>query len=586
MTNKIWDGSTWKDYKNLKVWDGSNWKDALKGWLWNGSNWRQFYPEYPVNTSSPTISGSSTQGNVLTVTDGSWKGFPNDKAFSYTQTAYQWLRNGSNISGATGNQYATVLADVGNSISCTVTVSNGRGPTPATSSNSITIVSAIPGVPSALVLTDSTDTPPTPGAISVSNITTSSFNFSFGAASGSFTAYEVLTSNSNHVVSSLNQSTRTGTITGGSANESFYCAAFTTNTNCKVTASWSAGSNATSYDVYVGGVYRGNTSSTSFTYTTGAIGTYNVRVYSRNAAGAESTGVSGNVTLNKRYSSGGQGASGNFAGIIPSFNSGPSVSNLTGTSATISWTSTNQASYSISGVGNYSGSTGTSVNISGLNPGSSYTAYVTITSSTGNSVQSSVSFTAPIIPVINSFSKSTSDTAQTLISTSWSATNQSTWSISVSPATGGASGGSYFSGTNQTAKYIGAGSAGTTYSITLTITSTTGNTAQSTIYHTVPSGVSAPSTPGTPTLTYVSANNTSTTWGYSATWGSSSGSGTIRYQIDGLGGSGDTATLGLYSTNSASFNLSRNSSLWQIRVRATNNSGSSWSEYSSYSNSA
>jgi hypothetical protein len=96
----------------------------------------------------------------------------------------------------------------------------------------------------------------------------------------------------------------------------------------------------------------------------------------------------------------------------------------------------------------------------------------------------------------------------------------------------------------------------------------------------------APSTPGTPTLTYVSANNTSTTWGYTATWGASTGTGTIQYQIDGLGSSGGSATLGLYGTNSASFNLSKNDNVWQIRVRATNNSGSTWSSYSGYSNSA
>ena len=69
MTNKIWDGSAWKEYKNLRIWNGSAWKDAFKGWAWDGSSWKQWYPEYPVNTSSPTISGSSIQGNQLTVTD-------------------------------------------------------------------------------------------------------------------------------------------------------------------------------------------------------------------------------------------------------------------------------------------------------------------------------------------------------------------------------------------------------------------------------------------------------------------------------------------------------------------------------------
>lgn len=100
------------------------------------------------------------------------------------------------------------------------------------------------------------------------------------------------------------------------------------------------------------------------------------------------------------------------------------------------------------------------------------------------------------------------------------------------------------------------------------------------------SSLGAPSTPGTPTLTYVPANNTPSTWGYSATWTASTGSGTIQYQIDALGSSGGTATLGLYSTNSASFNLSRTNNTWQVRVRATNDGGSTWSSYSAFSNSA
>jgi uncharacterized repeat protein (TIGR02543 family) len=134
MTNRIWNGSGWKEYKNLKVFSGF-WKDAVKGWINTSSGWRQWYPEYPVNTAAPSISGTLVRGNVLTVSDGTWKGFPNDKAFSYTQTSYQWLRNGSSISGATGNQYTTTASDIGtNIISCRVRVTNNRGFTDSTSS--------------------------------------------------------------------------------------------------------------------------------------------------------------------------------------------------------------------------------------------------------------------------------------------------------------------------------------------------------------------------------------------------------------------------------------------------------------------
>lgn len=111
----------------------------------------------------------------------------------------------------------------------------------------------------------------------------------------------------------------------------------------------------------------------------------------------------------------------------------------------------------------------------------------------------------------------------------------------------------------------------------------TSSTVQSTTVITTQLSSTTPSTPGTPTLTYVPANNTSTTWGYSASWGASSGSGTIQYQIDCQGSSGGTGTRGLYSTNSATFNLSRNDNTWRIRVRATNDGGSTWSSYSGYS---
>jgi len=345
MTIKIYDGSTWHTQKSLRFYNGSVWSNAKKGWIYTGSAWSQFYPEYPLNTASPTVSGSTTQGQTLSSTTGTWN---NNDAFLGTYT-YQWTRAGSNISGATSSTYSTVVADVGNAIACKVTSTNDRGATTVTSSNSITVVSAIPGPPSGLSLSDATDTPPTPGAMSVSNITQTSLNFSFGAASGTFTAYEVLTSNSLHVVSSLNQSTRTGTITGGTAGQAFYTAAFTTNTNGKIGISWTAGTNATSYDIYLGGTYITNTSSTSIIITTGTVGGYNVNVRSRNSSGAEATGVSGSVTINKKYSSGGTGASGNFAAAppppppIPATPTGATNTWNGGTSYTFTWNASSGA---------------------------------------------------------------------------------------------------------------------------------------------------------------------------------------------------------------------------------------------------
>lgn len=586
MTNKIWDGSAWKEYRNLKVWDGSNWKNALRGWLWNGSNWRQFYPEYPVNITAPTISGSSIQGNILTVTDGTWKGFANnDIAFTYNQTAYQWLRNGSNISGANGNQYATVSADVGTSITCRVTVTNNRGPTPATSSNSINVQQALPGSPSNLSVTSSTITPgvfsasssssgPTP-SITMGNNTNvsdttgqvnwSSSNQSSWQISGSFSGSG--TSQTSYYASGLSPSTtysgsvtvfgpaattangswtaptnfsyytystNTGSLTANETNRTFTLtassgASYTVNitawnTSGRATISWSAGNNATSYDIYINGsLWQQGYVGTSVSYNWGTTGNLTVNVRSRNAQGVESTGVTATGTISQ-------------AGLTAQ------------TSGTISSGSSASASYSLQ--------------------------------------------TLAPQPTVSNVQNSVGSVTNTTRVISWSSTNQQGYSVDVYTSGGGyvTSLSSGFS-TAARERQVSGLTAGASYYATVTIYSGTnfsGSTVTSgaTSWTQPGGGSSTPSAPGTPTLTYVSANNTDTTWGYSATWPASSGSGTIQYQIDAVGSSGGVGTLGLYSTNSATFNLSKNDNLWQIRVRATNNSGSTWSSYSALSNSA
>ncbi len=80
----------------------------------------------PVNTVLPVISGTETQGQVLSVTNGTWTNTP----LSY---GYQWLRDGVAIGGATSSTYTLGLADVGTQVSCTVTATNGSGSGTATS---------------------------------------------------------------------------------------------------------------------------------------------------------------------------------------------------------------------------------------------------------------------------------------------------------------------------------------------------------------------------------------------------------------------------------------------------------------------
>lgn len=66
-----------------------------------------------TNTPNPTIAGRAKVGFSLTVSTGTW-----DSGTSFT---YQWLRNGSPISGATGTSYALVAADQGAKITVAIT---------------------------------------------------------------------------------------------------------------------------------------------------------------------------------------------------------------------------------------------------------------------------------------------------------------------------------------------------------------------------------------------------------------------------------------------------------------------------------
>lgn len=81
----------------------------------------------PVNTALPAITGTPRVGQVLSGSTGTWTGTPTP---TYTR---QWLRNGTDISGATGANYTLVSADAGATISLRVTATNSAGNATATS---------------------------------------------------------------------------------------------------------------------------------------------------------------------------------------------------------------------------------------------------------------------------------------------------------------------------------------------------------------------------------------------------------------------------------------------------------------------
>jgi uncharacterized repeat protein (TIGR01451 family) len=87
----------------------------------------------PVNTAVPAISGTTTVGQTLTATSGTWTGNPTP---TYT---YAWQRcdgagaNCSAIGGATSSTYTLVSADATNTLKVAVTGSNTQGDATATS---------------------------------------------------------------------------------------------------------------------------------------------------------------------------------------------------------------------------------------------------------------------------------------------------------------------------------------------------------------------------------------------------------------------------------------------------------------------
>ena len=73
----------------------------------------------PVNTAAPSVSGTAREGQVLTCSPGTWSNSP---AF-----AFEWLRDGPPIAGATASTYTLVAADAGHDVACRVTASNSDG---------------------------------------------------------------------------------------------------------------------------------------------------------------------------------------------------------------------------------------------------------------------------------------------------------------------------------------------------------------------------------------------------------------------------------------------------------------------------
>ena len=105
-------------------------------------------PTPPHNIALPSISGTTTEGDTLTASNGTWEGNP-------TSYAYQWQdcntsgASCTKISGATTSTHKLTTSDVGHTLTVVVTATNAGGSTPATSPATAK-VAAKPSRPAAL----------------------------------------------------------------------------------------------------------------------------------------------------------------------------------------------------------------------------------------------------------------------------------------------------------------------------------------------------------------------------------------------------------------------------------------------------
>ena len=95
----------------------------------------QTEPSAPSNTAVPTIGGTTTVGQTLTVSPGSWTGSP-------TSYQYTWRRctpTCAAIPGATTSTYTLTVADAGATIQVLVWAVNAAGHGAATSAQTATV---------------------------------------------------------------------------------------------------------------------------------------------------------------------------------------------------------------------------------------------------------------------------------------------------------------------------------------------------------------------------------------------------------------------------------------------------------------
>lgn len=82
----------------------------------------------PRSLARPVVTGEADVGMTLTCSAGGWENAP-------AQVRHQWMRNASEIPGATSADYTPTEADLGSKLSCRVTAENAHGAAERTSAH-------------------------------------------------------------------------------------------------------------------------------------------------------------------------------------------------------------------------------------------------------------------------------------------------------------------------------------------------------------------------------------------------------------------------------------------------------------------
>ena len=110
-----------------KIYESTAWGSGVDNSIGWGDSYADLAGGGPKNTLAPVISGTAERGETLTSTTGTWTG---TGTITY---AYQWKRNGADISGATSSTYVLVAADDNALMTCVVSATDTEGTKSATS---------------------------------------------------------------------------------------------------------------------------------------------------------------------------------------------------------------------------------------------------------------------------------------------------------------------------------------------------------------------------------------------------------------------------------------------------------------------